>query len=64
MSNKKIELKKSVESVKLEQKIVEKKTINAIKETEKTKTEIENIKEMKEKISLELVDIEQGKNFN
>lgn len=53
-----------MENVKLEQKVVEKRTINAIEETEKIKTETEKIKEEKEKISLELVDLEQGMSFD
>lgn len=60
LSNQKKDLKTSIEKIKLEQKLVEKKTMNAIKDIEKTKADIENIKEKKEKLSIEMVDIEQG----
>lgn len=61
LSNQRKELKSALESVKLEQKVVEKRTINSIKEIEKTKADIESIKEKKEKLSLEIVDLQQGK---
>lgn len=57
------ELKSSLDKIKLEQKVVEKKAINTIKEIEKTKTDIESIQEKREKLSLEIVDLQQGKNL-
>ena len=54
------ELKASIENVVLEQKLVEKKTLNTMKEIDKTKEEIERIKESKEKLMLEIVDLQDG----
>ncbi|XP_058794504.1 uncharacterized protein LOC131666122 [Phymastichus coffea] len=57
--NERKELKNSLDKIKLEQKVVEKKTINMMKEIERTKAEIESIKEMREKLSLDIVDLQQ-----
>ncbi|OXU17684.1 hypothetical protein TSAR_008718 [Trichomalopsis sarcophagae] len=59
LSNQKKELKAAIENLKLEQKVIEKKAINRMKEIEKTKTDIESIKERKEKLMLEIVDLKQ-----
>ena len=59
--NKKKELKVVLENMKLEQKIVEKKAINTMTEIENTKTEILSMKEKNEKLSLEIVDFQNGK---
>ncbi|KAJ8672596.1 hypothetical protein QAD02_003855 [Eretmocerus hayati] len=57
--NEKKEMKASLDEVKNRQKSVEKKTINAIKRIDKTKSEISSLKEKEEQLLLEIVDLEQ-----
>lgn len=61
MSSQKKELKSAIEDLKLEQKVIEKTAINRMREIEKIKADIESIKEKKEKLMLEIVDLKQGK---
>ncbi|XP_014209017.1 uncharacterized protein LOC106639770 [Copidosoma floridanum] len=59
LSGERLELKESLETIRLEQKVVEKKTMNSIREIDRIRTEMELIKEKKETLSLEIVDLQQ-----
>jgi seryl-tRNA synthetase len=64
LSNERKELKNDLENINLEQKVVEKKTIRMIKDIEKTKADITSIKESKEKLALEIIDLQQGEIYS
>ena len=56
-------IKHALESIKLEHKIIERQSINAMNEVEKTKSDIVVIKQKKEDIALQMVDLEQSNSF-
>ncbi|XP_011504627.1 PREDICTED: uncharacterized protein LOC105367565 [Ceratosolen solmsi marchali] len=62
LANQRKELKSGLESCNLKKKVVEKKTICTIKEIERTKADIESIKGKKEKLSLDIIDLQQEYN--
>lgn len=53
-------LKSEIDATKLQQKIVDKKNFNVVKQQEKLQEEVEDAKLKRDNISLEMIDLQQG----
>lgn len=56
-------LKAEIDVAKLEQKIIDKKIMNAVKQEEDLKLEVENAIAERDNLSLQIVDLQQGERY-